>query len=131
MIIEKAVPVVLRQRGGIEILAFVHPLAGKQIVKGTIEAGEVAEAAAIRELAEEAGITDGRVSGGLGSLIGGSTWHFERVAVGDLPEEWRFRTKDDGGHDFEFFWHPLTSDAGDDWDPQFRQALAFIRSAVG
>jgi hypothetical protein len=37
----KACPVVIRQNNGcLEILAFVHPSAGRQVVKGTIKPGE-------------------------------------------------------------------------------------------
>lgn len=127
----KAVPVVLRQRGEVEVLAFRHPLAGNQLVKGTIEPDETAEAGALRELAEESGISNGRASGRFGSdTIGGTVWHFVRVAVADLPDAWSFRTGDDGGHDFAFFWHPLSGAEGADWHPDFRRALAFIRDAV-
>ncbi len=53
----KACPIVLREfNGTIEVLGFIHPLAGKQLVKGTIEAGESIEQACIRELKEESGI---------------------------------------------------------------------------
>ena len=53
----KACPVVLlRTPGRIEILAFRHPIAGCQLVKGTIEAGETIQTAAERELLEESGI---------------------------------------------------------------------------
>jgi 8-oxo-dGTP pyrophosphatase MutT (NUDIX family) len=48
----KACPVVLRSLGDGEILAFEHPLAGWQLVKGTVEAGELPRDAAIRELYE-------------------------------------------------------------------------------
>ena len=53
---DKTCPVVLRSpQGKCEILAFCHPLAGHQFVKGTVEAGETPAAAALRELYEEAG----------------------------------------------------------------------------
>jgi len=128
---QKAIPVVLRQRGDIEILAFVHPGAGRQIVKGSIGEGETAEAAALRELAEEAGVTGARTSGRYGSQeIEGETWHFVRVAPPDLPENWVFRTEDDGGHIFRFFWHPLSQGTDGNWHPKFRQALDFVRASV-
>jgi 8-oxo-dGTP pyrophosphatase MutT (NUDIX family) len=86
---EKACPVVLRLRGGAEILAFRHPDAGLQIVKGTIEANETPDQAALRELWEEAGIKDARATGRFGSLeIGADTWHFIRIQASDLPERW-------------------------------------------
>jgi len=49
--IEKACPVVLRvSKEILEVLAFIHPSAGKQFVKGTIENGETPQQAAEREL---------------------------------------------------------------------------------
>ncbi|WP_374834663.1 NUDIX domain-containing protein [Paenochrobactrum pullorum] len=54
--IEKACPVVFRtSRHGLEVLAFIHPLAGKQFVKGTVEDAETARYAAEQELREESG----------------------------------------------------------------------------
>lgn len=54
---QKVCPVVFRvSRGRAEILAFGHPSAGNQFVKGSIETGEAAPRAAIRELQEESGI---------------------------------------------------------------------------
>jgi 8-oxo-dGTP pyrophosphatase MutT (NUDIX family) len=53
----KASPFVVRRTArGLEILAFRHPLAGTQLVKGTIESGETVEAGAVRELEEERGV---------------------------------------------------------------------------
>ena len=57
MNIQKVVPVVLRvQNAETQILVFHHPLAGIQIVKGTVELNEMLEEAALRELFEESGI---------------------------------------------------------------------------
>ena len=65
---DKACPVVLRStQGKCEILAFCHPLAGHQFVKGTVEAGETPAAAALRELYKEAGITAQAITTMLGS----------------------------------------------------------------
>jgi len=56
-LIEKVVPVVFREiNNNLEILVFRHPLAGIQIVKGTVEHQEQLEHAALRELYEESGI---------------------------------------------------------------------------
>jgi ADP-ribose pyrophosphatase YjhB (NUDIX family) len=50
----KACPVVFRKKAGLmEILAFRHPIAGYQLVKGTININEGIEQAAERELLEE------------------------------------------------------------------------------
>ncbi|MGX5266288.1 NUDIX domain-containing protein, partial [Klebsiella pneumoniae] len=56
-LIEKVVPGVFRKiNNNLEILVFRHPLAGIQIVKGTVEHQEQLEYAALRELYEESGI---------------------------------------------------------------------------
>ena len=53
-LIEKVVPVILRDiNQRTEILVFKHPIAGIQIVKGTVETNEELEEAALRELYEE------------------------------------------------------------------------------
>lgn len=49
-------PVVLIRRETLKILAFEHPLAGLQRVKGSVEPGESTALTAVRELKEEAGI---------------------------------------------------------------------------
>lgn len=55
--VEKACPIVLQMRNQrIEVLAFSHPLAGKQFVKGTTEVGEAPIVAAERELRQESGL---------------------------------------------------------------------------
>jgi ADP-ribose pyrophosphatase YjhB (NUDIX family) len=132
----KACPVIVRRTAdGIEILAFRHPLAGCQLVKGTIEADEPVHCAAERELLEESGIA-GRAVADLGVLQmsdPAQIWHFvlcEAAGAGTLPEtlpeSWTHHTSDGGGLDFAFFWHPLHQEPDDNWHPVFRQALAFI-----
>lgn len=37
--VQKVLPIVIRRRDSLEILAFRHPLAGSQLVKGTLENG--------------------------------------------------------------------------------------------
>ncbi|MEM7711475.1 MAG: NUDIX domain-containing protein, partial [Pseudomonadota bacterium] len=94
-----ACPVVRR---GPEVLAFRHPLAGLQLVKGGIEPGETPAGAALRELAEEAGVT-GREARPMGDFrAGGLHWHLLSVRTGPLSDRWIHRCTDDGGHDFEF-----------------------------
>ena len=67
MTVGKAVPIVLRGEGDcLDILVFEHPRAGTQLAKGTIEAGESAPDAALRELWEESGIGEGRIARGPG-----------------------------------------------------------------
>ena len=54
MLPNKVCPVVFRRVDSVvEVLAFEHPVAGYQLVKGTVESGESIETAALRELAEE------------------------------------------------------------------------------
>ena len=60
-LVHKVVPIVLRRRERLEILAFRHPQAGTQLVKGTLENLEKAEDATLRELAEESGIENATV----------------------------------------------------------------------
>lgn len=130
----KACPVVLRKSAGrLEILAFHHPSAGKQLVKGTIDIGESAEAAALRELREESGIAGAIVSGILGrsdQIDRNQRWHFIVCEIGDTPDDWVHSTEDDGGHDFSFFWHPVNAPTDDEWHPNFVRALKFIEDRL-
>ncbi|WOE82112.1 NUDIX domain-containing protein [Pseudomonas protegens] len=129
----KACPVVLRHTTELEVLAFRHPLAGLQLVKGTVEAGESTAAAAVRELAEEAGLQaeENRFLGLWHSGFSGQAWAFHecRVRV-PLPESWTHFTADDGGHRFEFFWHPLASEPSAQWHPLFQAALGFLQERL-
>jgi 8-oxo-dGTP pyrophosphatase MutT (NUDIX family) len=129
----KACPVVLRRiPGQTEILAFRHPLAGYQLVKGTIEAAETVERSAERELLEESGVV-GTASNYLGALQMSEPeqeWHFVVCDAGRPPETWTHRTSDGGGLDFEFFWHPLDQAPNESWHPVFRRALAFISQHI-
>jgi 8-oxo-dGTP pyrophosphatase MutT (NUDIX family) len=132
----KVCPVVLRRSGEIvELLAFEHPLAGRQLVKGTIEAGEDIEAAALRELAEESGIVDALVSRVMGIWPSGfeqQVWAFVACVPGSpLPDSWAHDAPDDGGRTFRFFWHPLDQPADPEgWHLVFREAMRFIRDAT-
>ena len=132
---DKACPVLLRRREGrLQILAFRHPLAGTQLVKGTVEEDEEARVTVPRELAEESGIADARLIEPLGQLILGGErqrWHIFLCQVKrQLPDAWNFFTADGGGQLFAFFWHDLDAMPGDDWYPSFRTALDFIRRRV-
>lgn len=133
MLANKACPVVLRRQGALEILAFRHPLAGLQLVKGTREPGESTSAAALRELAEEAGL-EGLALRPLGlwqCALTGQTWAFHECQVADgLPEAWSHFCTDDSGHLFRFFWHPLASEPSDEWHPLFQGALAYLRQQL-
>ena len=130
MVASKACPVVLRDVETLEVLAFAHPLAGLQLIKGTIEPSESPADAALRELHEEAGLK-GHVVGGLGlwqSGYLGQVWSFHLCEVSSRPpNEWVHHTQDDGGLDFRFFWHPLFAEASEQWHPVYRRALAHLR----
>ncbi|RMS84389.1 NUDIX hydrolase [Pseudomonas savastanoi] len=130
MTADKACAVVVRERGALEILAFEHPLAGLQLVKGSVEPGESTDMAAVRELMEEAGIqaTVRRHLGEWRSPVTGHTWAFHECHVAqDLPDNWVHFAEDDGGHEFRFFWHPLMSEPSERWHQVFKDALSFLR----
>lgn len=131
----KACPVVVRMIDGLEyLLVFKHPLAGYQLVKGTIELAERPAHAAVRELAEESGICNARAVRDLGSWNAGykqQIWSFQLCEVAEsLPHQWRFNTDDDGGHVFEFFWHPLSADFPTPCHRLFQAAWAQIRNRL-
>jgi len=118
----------------VELLSFLHPKAGKQIIKGTIEPGEEATAAALRELGEESGIIDATAVRSLGiwqAGLLGQIWSFTLCAPAHpLPEQWSHYTTDGGGHIFRFFWQPLTDPLDDAWHPLFVGAINFVRAQL-
>ncbi|CAM3547053.1 NUDIX hydrolase [Parendozoicomonas haliclonae] len=130
----KVCPVVIRKRNDtFEILAFRHPLAGTQLVKGTLEPNEDIIPAAYRELWEESGINEVTNSKYLGSCYMPAKdqfWHFILCHVAPQPNHWNHYCLDDGGHDFAFFWHPLDQAADNSWHPVFIQALSWIRQHI-
>jgi 8-oxo-dGTP pyrophosphatase MutT (NUDIX family) len=130
--IHKVCPVILRQQGGSwQILAFHHPLAGTQLIKGTLEAGEQPESAVLRELAEESGIDQAVVVEKIGELAVHETeqhWHLFLCQPVIAPaEQWSFFTLDGGGHLFQFFWHRLDETPDESWHPAYKRALTFVR----
>lgn len=134
--IEKVCPVVLREQNGrVQILAFQHPLAGGQIIKGTLEEGEDPAVGVLRELDEESGIGDAVVVKPLGQFIDEEhlqRWHVFLCRVDrPLPDRWSHFTTDGGGHDFAFFWHNLDEPPQTFWYPLFLRSLAYIREQLG
>ena len=131
-LVHKVVPIVLRRRERLKILAFRHPQAGTQLVKGTLEKGEKAEDATLRELAEESGIENATVVRPLGQLTLreiAQHWRLYQSRVpGQLPDQWSFFTQDDGGHLFDFFWHELDKPTDDSWHQDFHRAMTLVRS---
>lgn len=128
---DKACPVVFRDSSMRRILAFEHPTDGMQLVKGSIEKGEEARAAALRELAEEAGLTDIAIARDLGTWSSGHDKHVWSLHLctysPDLPESWTHYCEDDGGQLLRFFWHDMHAEGGNSWAPQYRRVLAEIR----
>lgn len=129
----KACPVVVRKTAGrLEVLVFRHPLAGKQLVKGSIEFAETVERAALRELYEEGDIGSTAIAylGSHQMADPAREWHFVVCGNDILPDAWTHRTSDGGGLDFAFFWRPLDEMPNDEWHPIFRDALDFIRRRI-
>ena len=139
MTIEKVCPVILRTNTlrQIEILVFQHPVAGIQIVKGTLEMQEPILDAAIRELFEESGISRkiehctyiGH------SQIASIPWHFIAINIQDLnfAEQWQYQTLDDYGHVFSFFWLPvprLLALEQDQIHPKYLDAIRYIMNNI-
>lgn len=130
---QKVCPVVLRETAERrQILVFRHPLAGTQLVKGTLEAGERPEEAVLRELAEESGIERAVVAEKIGELdlhMRQQHWHLYLCQTAEaLPEEWDFLTEDGGGLTFHFYWRDLDAEPDGSWFDLFKAALTFIRA---
>ena len=107
----KACPIVLRgYEDNLQLLAFSHPYAGNQLVKGTIEVNESLENACIRELYEESGVIakPSRFLGAWNSGYENQQWGLYLMASeSGLPSHWEHYTSDDSGLIFKFFWQPL------------------------
>lgn len=134
-IVNKACACVLRQG---EILAFRHPLAGNQLVKGTIEVGEDPLKAVLRELEEESGLiqTQAEWIAELEHLIQRpesltekQIWqlyildapancleNWEHIAIGSPAEE---------GLTFSFYWQKL-SGPFNDFHPVFLRVIEAV-----
>lgn len=119
--------------GRLEVLSFLHPFAGRQFVKGTLEVGEPPTIGASRELREESGLSPAASPILLGQDMIGSPpvrWHFYAFETRELPDGWGHWTEDGGGLLFSFFWHPLERDLDAEWHPIFHQAYRTIRSSL-
>jgi 8-oxo-dGTP pyrophosphatase MutT (NUDIX family) len=132
----KACAVVLRTNGPtLEILAFRHPHGDCQFVKGSIEAGETAADAAVRELWEEAGIAQARHVRDLGiwdADYKGQVWSLHWLAVEQpLPDAWSHTNHDNGAQVFRFFWHPLALPATAEWRPVYARASVWMAHLLG
>ena len=132
---QKVVPILLKQiENQTHLLVFRHPLAGIQIIKGTVEENETLEQACLRELFEESGIVQSNIKSYLGlhqPKVLGPAWHiFLCETQQNLPSHWTHFCLDDGGLNFDFFWHPLDSLPTDEWHPIFQDALNFIVNSL-
>lgn len=130
----KVCPIILRRSArGPEVLAFRHPTAGCQLVKGTREAGERLSDAVRRELREESGLnlqTPRRLVRPI-RMQDGALWHLFALPVDPpLPSRWRHETEDDEGHVFAFFWHPIHARPGTEWHPKYKRILTVLRRQV-
>ena len=130
----KACPVIIRAKNNkSEVLAFIHPLAGKQLIKGTITPSETLEEACTRELEEESGLVARAIK-----KLGVWSTHYENQVWGfclmecetEPPESWEHYTSDDGGHLFRFFWQPLDGTLPSDWHFVFKGAIQFINQSL-
>jgi 8-oxo-dGTP pyrophosphatase MutT (NUDIX family) len=120
--VNKAVCCVIQDHA---LLCFQHPTAGKQIPKGTVEPGENAEQACLRELTEETGLIFKKQPSLLGTLeriVGAGyaedgplerhIWHVFDMPFTDLPNTWVHVAEggsQEQGLSFQFFWQPLAS----------------------
>ncbi len=124
--VHKACPVVLRP--GREALAFRHPQAGLQLVKGGGHDGEHPADAAERELSEESGLAlrPIRDLGTSQRIEPGELWRVWLMSEAPLPDTWTHPCADDGGHDFAVFWQRLCSPPPEGFAPRYRRALVHI-----
>ena len=127
----KACPVLLRQNGKYtQILAFRHPLAGIQLVKGSIEAWENLPKACERELWEESGL-----KAKAKTFLGIWEADYEEQIWGfylmnshlKIPDCWEHYCQDGGGHVFQFFWQDMAAPLTEEWHPLFQGAMEFLR----
>jgi 8-oxo-dGTP pyrophosphatase MutT (NUDIX family) len=122
---DRVVAYVTRERGGRrELLVFDHRddrEAGTQVPAGRLEPGENIEAALLRELEEEAGLSSARIVRKIGTWEPGMLPHGElytnhayEIEAPGAPDAWEhvvFGDGDDAGLVFVYRWIPLAADA--------------------
>ena len=129
---------------GPELLVFRHPLAGIQIPKGSVESGERAADAALRELIEESGVLTARVLRQIGQHeleadvadaqpLTREVWHtFLLLAYEGLPDRWSHRASGsevEASLVFEFFWLSV-ADARSAASPRYHACIDFVANAI-
>jgi ribosomal protein S18 acetylase RimI-like enzyme/ADP-ribose pyrophosphatase YjhB (NUDIX family) len=129
--VAKAAAIVVREPG--EMLILVHPDAGWQIPKGTLEDGEAPEDAVLREVEEETGLTGLRDVRSLGAWTQVTPsgdlqrWHgFVVGAPEGTPDRWEHAatgSPEEEGLVFTFRWAPLTEWALEVLPPQFHELV--------
>lgn len=143
----KACPCVLRKGPvGYELLVFEHPLAGRQIPKGTIDAGENPGAAAVRELEEESGVRASRIVSRIAEIEMLRTtslyphkkvprlesWHLYHLEVPHevtAREHWIHAAEgsaDEQGLPFAYFWFPI-ADSLESFESYWHEVLLAVR----
>lgn len=131
--VHKACAVALHPDGApTRVLAFHHPTAGTQLVKGTVEPDEPPLKAAARELWEETGLTvrAGLLLGHSTQIVPNELWHFALLRPAPpVLSTWAHQTPDDCGHVFACFWQPL--DAPSEFEGRFDRAWQEIRGHLG
>jgi 8-oxo-dGTP pyrophosphatase MutT (NUDIX family) len=118
----RVVAYVTRVRDGrTELLVFEdpeHPYIGVQVPAGRLDAGEELEAGLLRELAEEAGLTNARIVRELPGFEDHYPSRYENhgfhlVLEGEAADEWEhvvLGQGDDAGLAFHFRWLPISAD---------------------
>ena len=133
--------VIRRQNGEPQLLIFEHrdhPDAGVQVPAGTVEPGEAIEAALLREVEEESGLTPAQVRlvrklGELNEAESDQQRHvFELAPAGPLPDRWAHTVQgrgEDEGLVFDYYWQTLSpalklAGGQDRWLPDLNSAPA-------
>jgi len=145
-IVHKAVAAVVR-RGGGELLAFAHPLAGVQLPRGTVEPGETPVEGVLRELEEESGLrleVEPRLVGEWTRVLDGRfgeaathdvhLWHlFVIEAPEGLPDRWTHHASgspEEEGLAFAFRWLPVDEALPGRLDPVFGTVCGLLLAAL-
>lgn len=131
---QKVCPVITRTyQSKMQLLLFNHPISelSVQLVKGTIEPGELPEVAALRELEEESGISKAAIDFEIGELsfpTFDQHWHLYKINYQhDLPERWEYFADEEGGLLFSFFWQDLDKSIDNPGYSLFEAARQFIK----